>query len=824
MIQPVCLALALLGARASQESAWSAAGARYGFAIERPHEDWIWTTAEDVGGADYVLSLFPRGTQGLPSAVLYVNDAPAVTAEQALEAGAAKLRAQGAREIERGEARVAKETAPCLSALMDTALGPAAVQYVFHVEHDVLYTLQLARAPDDDAGRRLLEDVLRSLAFREPEREAEDPERAVWRELAARCAADLGWCASWEEASTRAREQGQLVLVVVQNYAALGIPSTLRSGPFVDPDFAALVRERFVPLELTSGLEAPFRDPAIYGLGQHAWGTAFLFVDAQGRVLDECGISNASVLDEFARGVLARHATDVATEESAERALARGELARALELVKDESSAGARRVRATVARRQRDGKTALAELRAARKHADDALEPELAADEALVLLRTRETTDARRALERLVERWPAHARAAEARFYLGALDVQFLGVEAGGKRWRELVELHPETPWAAKAAANLLGAGHFVGGAERLDWPEPELLAEVAPLERGTGSPELAEVRRACVDWLLAHQKDDGSWWVPMDGFSLASTLYTPAVSAISAASLVPEAKDAKARAAVERTLDHLLEQHSGGRLDASASLAGVYSIWSRTYVLRLFLVARASGLGEKARLVSASKALVRSIAASQDRRGGWPYVMLPGDPQAEGLEPSASFLTAGVLLVLADAREAGIEVDDDVLARGFAFLERVREPDGTFRYMPDLPNRATDGRALEAFGRGPVCAFALLRAKKAELASVRDALALFLDGRAQYRAEWHKTLCHTAQNGFGAHYLFFDYLFAAHAMRALPPEEQGPVRAALVEDLLAERFEDGSFEDLPGLGRAYGTALALETLRLCER
>jgi hypothetical protein len=35
-----------------------------------------------------------------------------------------------------------------------------------------------------------------------------------------------------------------------------------------------------------------------------------------------------------------------------------------------------------------------------------------------------------------------------------------------------------------------------------------------------------------------------------------------------------------------------------------------------------------------------------------------------------------------------------------------------------------------------------------------------------------------------------------------------------------LIDDVLAARFEDGSFEDLPSLGRPYATAMALIALR----
>jgi len=85
---------------------------------------------------------------------------------------------------------------------------------------------------------------------------------------------------------------------------------------------------------------------------------------------------------------------------------------------------------------------------------------------------------------------------------------------------------------------------------------------------------------------------------------------------------------------------------------------------------------------------------------------------------------------------------------------------------------------------------------------------------------RAGFKREWHKELCHTSPEGFGAHYIFYDYLFAAACVRSLPRDERARYRSLIAEDVLAARFADGSFEDLPLLGRAYATAMALMTLR----
>jgi len=254
--------------------------------------------------------------------------------------------------------------------------------------------------------------------------------------------------------------------------------------------------------------------------------------------------------------------------------------------------------------------------------------------------------------------------------------------------------------------------------------------------------------------------------------------------------------------------------------LKASEDLAGVYSIWNRTFVAWTFARALRAGVGDEKKLAKGMQELVDSVVASQDRRGGWPYIRLPGDADGSGIDPSASFLTAGVLLALLETREAGAKVQQEAIDGALAFLDGLREKDGTYRYLPDLPGTLVDGVHPEASGRGPVCALALFRGGRGETDLLQSALDLFLAHRNEFKAEWHKELCHTSPQGFGSHYLFYDYLFAASAARALPREVRERYRGPILADVLAARLADGSFQDMPGLGRPYATAMAALALR----
>jgi tetratricopeptide (TPR) repeat protein len=740
----------------------------FGFRLDRPAE-WIVQSAQDQGEARFLLTLVPQGSAGNPSFVAYVYDAKAGTSLAAVaDAAAKKLEAADVREIERGEARLGEREVVWLRGRKDDEnLGAYVVEYRFVESAPFLYALQLACPPDDEPGRATLRRIADSLELFAAVPAARDPDRERLQQLAARCGSELDWAPDWESAAKRARGEKKPIFVLYENYAALGLPDTAVTGALMDPELVALLRERFVAFRLAVGVDAPFRDPEVFGIGPHAWGTDYLFVEPSGRVLRETSVFDPICLAEVAREVL--------------------------------GMPGAK---------PRDG--------------EKALDRECDADEAVLLMRLGRHAEARAAFERIVAEDPPVPRAPEAMFWLGAYEA----VDTAGKGprawWRRLVDEHPDDRWAWKAAANLLDAGALIRGAEPLAWPAPEVLATArTPAAEPLPVSAVHRAEKAAIAFLLAAQREDGSWIVPADAFGLGSSLYTNAVSALCATSLVPVAAGPGATSedaarAVRLALRRALGSLESGALDSGEDLAGTYSIWGRAYVVGLLASCARARIGDREAIENALAKLVPSVEKSQHAHGGWPYVKLPGDPQGEGIDPSASFLTAGVLAVLADARAAGASVSPEVLERGASFLASLRQEDGSYRYMRDVPNRRAGDGFPEAAGRGPACALALHRAGRVDTDELRATLRVFVANRAGFRREWHKALCHTSPEGFGSHYLFFDYLFAARAVRQLPKKERAPFRDALLEDVLAERFADGSFEDIPLLGRPYATAMAL--------
>jgi hypothetical protein len=144
--------------------------------------------------------------------------------------------------------------------------------------------------------------------------------------------------------------------------------------------------------------------------------------------------------------------------------------------------------------------------------------------------------------------------------------------------------------------------------------------------------------------------------------------------------------------------------------------------------------------------------------------------------------------------------------------------LERMRNPNGTFEYMLRHDNEGAPRRTGQpgAAGRGPLCAFVLHRAGRAEIDDLRRALDIFMAHRRTYAKQKGKSLMHAGLDGQGSHYLMFDYAFAAAAIHALPAAERARYRDALLGQILDARGEDGSYIDNPIIGRHYATGMAL--------
>ncbi len=810
--------LVLCAPVAAQEAYTSDA---YGFTVQPP-AGWVCYSAEGASeGVIHQVALYPRrdpkapGTG--PSLLIQVLRWDGSTSlESYRDAGVQIVRPKALGPVTTGPRPLLGGDAPGLAC--EWAGGPGAdtvdrlaLACVYARGTGFVFALTTTRAAGDAASEQALAGALASFTLR-----ADDARRARLRALAARCGSQVPWARGWDEAAARARRDGRLVLVVFRRYTILDLPDLTLSGPLTDPDFVALLRERFVVTRLGQGDPAPFR--ATFGLDlEHSWGSAVFFAAPDGQLLAHTGVHEVSHLAEVARRVLAgREAAEAegTSEERAERALRRGELARAEALLEGAKSARGHALRARLLADRRDAAGALRALEAAvQAGRSPELAPELARqlalDGALLQLRLGRVEPARRGLAAVAQD-VAGVGAGQALFWLGGL-AAVAGDLQGGGHWDRLCEARPDDPWAWKAAACLLGSGSLVNGGELFAWPPEQAFAGLRPLPLAP-LDAVDEVEAGARAWLLREQRPDGSFGVPVEELSLVKVGYGRAVTAIGATSLLRDAGDERVGAAIERGLARVLAPRGAREEQAT------YAVWADTFELRL-LVRASRALPARADALRAEvQARVDRLCRRQRANGGWPYFLLATDPDGSGL--TTSFLSAAIVLALDEARAQGATLPDGVLARAGGYLRGMRGPDGQFGYAPD----AGGGDARAAAGRSPLCALALDRALRAgggqgDTPGIRRALALFVAHQQDLRAEVGKDLCHTGPLAQASYYFLYDHLYAAEAVQALPEAERGPLRAAIRGALLSARLDDGSFQDMPSLGRAYGSAMALSTL-----
>lgn len=362
-----------------------------------------------------------------------------------------------------------------------------------------------------------------------------------------------------------------------------------------------------------------------------------------------------------------------------------------------------------------------------------------------------------------------------------------------------LVADRPDDRWAWWAAAYLENRSLFPGGRTPRAWDEDhirDLLERPAPR-----TAAVAEARRDAAAWLATHQRANGAWTVPFE-FEGPDPAFPLAVTAI-AARAVPS----------DRALDYVLKNYRW--LLGAGDRAGImsYEVWAEPFVLRLFADCLRRKTGDAAKIRVAAEEFVEDLAKRRRPVGGWTY-LLRMDPASGGVADVAmSFVTASVLIALVDARDAGVRVPEEMIAKAADVLVSLRSKGGFAYFTGSAVQGDLDP---EAAARGPACVLALVRAKRAGPAELRRALEVFESQRAAIKAERGKSMMHAGPQGQGCHFIWFDTMFAAEAAAELKLDVPW-----LVEDVLEARLADGGFAaDFPATGRAYATAAALTALR----
>ncbi len=765
-----------------------------GFRIRRPDAAWSQAEIPAPEESRYALKLWRNDAKLESSVTVFVCDSEGL-ADSATACDLAKKRFDGMNEcsrVERGEGALSNSLAPWLKMRYSVGEANYTLRQHYLVANDALYILQ-SIAPEEAFDKEPFDAILASFALvrvADPEARKRD---ALVRLLAKRCGGEVAWAKDWDEASSRARREGKLVVVEVEMYRGFTFPRFSPSTTYMDSDVVELMRERFVGLLWIDGMKAPFLDPKVYGLGPGTFGQGTLFVDPDGHVVAEGVALDPVYFYTHAVEVLAAHPGRPAKDpKDVGELLRRGDLAAAWSLLRHPATGAEWRQQATLLRRMRLGEDALRALAKAREAGED-----VDLDEGIIRMRMGDLARADAILRR--------CEGPEAAYWSACARAMQVGVDPVRADLQAIVTAHPESRWAWRAAAILSNLG-VMCGEERITWAEDGVFEATsqrapAPLDDAT------RARREAIDFLLAHQLPDGSWATPM-GYT-GDAPPTVAVTSICGAALLAHRQRNEVALAVRRAEELVLRTE----LVADPKRQFDYTIWGDLFALRFLARCAEAGVGDHARVVAAMERTIRDLRSEERTDGGWAYARLETGEGQEG--NSISFPTAAAVLALLEAKAAGAAVPEGMIDRAASAVARLRRADGTFAYM----GLASAGDPAEAAYRSPLCALALLRTGKGDLAGLRTALDACLAHRKHDRRERGKVLCHTSPEGLASYYLLYGVEFASESVGELPFTDGPKYRDALLDDVLYFRTEDGAFCDNPSVGRSYGAGMALASL-----
>jgi tetratricopeptide (TPR) repeat protein len=368
--------------------------------------------------------------------------------------------------------------------------------------------------------------------------------------------------------------------------------------------------------------------------------------------------------------------------------------------------------------------------------------------------------------------------------------------------WRALAKNSPDSPWGWRAAMELSPDGPIRHGFD----PVVDLPVEAfSPLPQNTERTRAPpDPIRPAVAFLLRHQRSSGAWLdsrYDFGGDDSLPNVYT-AITALCAAALVEwrDVDPAAIDTALKAADDYLLDESNLNPKDSDEY------IWAHIYRL-IYFSRRLATLPDPRPARSRMERIVTLVLKMQDRRGAWYH---------EYLNP---FVTASVVHALTAASEAGIAVPEDPLARAGRSLKVCRDPDGSFSYHFPARDFYIEGSA----GRMPLCELAMSLAGFSDGDRVDQALDSFFkhhDRLLRVRKYDH----HADDYHNGGFYYWYDAFAASEAARRLPaaPRARHLERLRAIAVTLSEI--DGSFVDSHELGKCYGTAMALLTLKNCAK
>lgn len=347
------------------------------------------------------------------------------------------------------------------------------------------------------------------------------------------------------------------------------------------------------------------------------------------------------------------------------------------------------------------------------------------------------------------------------------------------------------------AAALLLASLALAGGTavpvQHDAQPEPERATAENEILPGEVTPALDEAVTRGLAALAQLQEEDG-------GFSGGRYGKSVAVTALACLAFMSDGHTpgrGEYGEAVQRGLESVLASANETGLLATESANGpMYGHGFATLFLGEVYGMTPGGADTDlaARTHEALVKAVRLIERSQSSEGGWRYNPVPHDADIS--------VTICQIMALRSARNAGIEVNKDVIDRAVEYVRDCQNPDGGFRYQTSA--------GQSNWSRTAAGVSSLFYAGIYEDDSIERGLAYL----------------HASANPNDSRplpYYFYGHYYAVQAMYLAGGEHWATWWPSVRKELLEQQRSDGTWAD-PTVGDTYGTAMALIVLQMPKR
>ena len=293
------------------------------------------------------------------------------------------------------------------------------------------------------------------------------------------------------------------------------------------------------------------------------------------------------------------------------------------------------------------------------------------------------------------------------------------------------------------------------------------MLAICTAAQVGDANEEkAADAVKRGLAFLAARQNPDGS---------LGRANLQGSIGVTSLAGLAMMADDAHA-GALEHAMKYVLQsQQPDGYFHTKGTM---YDHGFATIFLAEALRAGKAVPGAKESVTKA----VAVIQKSQNPEGGWRY-----QPQPDAEPGGDSSMTSCQLLALVAARDAGIDVRDEVINKAAGYLKRCQDPDGGFHYILRGGNSAFPRSAAALAASAAVLKFADAQ-NLPDMTKATDYVLKFLPKPGDSQAD-------------GKFFIHGNY-YAAQAMHGVPGDAAKRWRDGIREHLLGIQQADGSWAD----------------------